>query len=63
MTDVLTTREVAARLRVDSKFVRQMIANGELRAMRSGRVIRVSSHEIDRLLGGGAVEGDHGEDQ
>lgn len=62
MADVLKTHEAAARLRVESKKVRKMIATGELPAMRSGRVIRISSDAIDRLLGGGAVKADHGED-
>ncbi len=51
MPDVLKVPEVAERLRVDTKFVRKLIASGELPAMRSGRVVRVAASALDRLLG------------
>lgn len=51
MADVLKVPEVAERLRMDVKYVRKMIASGELPALRSGRVVRVAASALDRLLG------------
>ncbi|NMR19175.1 helix-turn-helix domain-containing protein [Cellulomonas fimi] len=49
--EFLTVAEVADRLRVTERFVRRLIATGELRAVRVGsRVVRVRQVDIDALL-------------
>lgn len=60
MAEVLTTAQAAERLKVGVRVIRRMIHTGELRGFRAsnGRVMRVSSREIDRVLG---VADDHGE--
>lgn len=65
MSEVLTTSEVAARLRVSPWFVRRMIKSGELPALKSrnGRVIRVAVEAVDQLLGAGGSETTNREDQ
>ncbi len=54
---VLKVPEIAALLRVDQKTVREIIARGELRAMRLGRrgLVRVARAVLDRYLEGRAA--------
>ena len=49
---LLTTGEVAAALRVTSQTVRSRVADGTLRAVRLGGVIRIPASEVSRLLEG-----------
>ena len=44
--------EAAVILRVSSKTVRRLVARGDLRAVRIGRLVRIQSSEIDRLIAG-----------
>jgi excisionase family DNA binding protein len=47
----LTVAEVADRLRVTERFIRRLIASGELEAVKIGsRVIRIRSADMDALL-------------
>lgn len=49
--EFLTVAEVADRLRVTERFIRRLIASGELEAVKIGsRVIRIRSAEMDALL-------------
>jgi excisionase family DNA binding protein len=49
--EFLTVTEVADRLRVTERFIRRLIASGELEAVKVGsRVIRIRSADIDALL-------------
>ena len=49
--DLLTVAEAAARLRVTTRFIRLLIADGELPAMRLGRrAIRLRRDDVDHLL-------------
>lgn len=49
--EFLTVAEVADRLRVTERFIRRLIASGELEAVRIGsRVVRIRSVEMDALL-------------
>ncbi len=50
MVDLLTAQEVAKALKVNYRKVLDMIALGELKAYRIGRVFRVSKDELDRYL-------------
>ena len=50
MIDLLTAQEVAKALKVNYRKVLDMIALGELKAYRIGRVFRVSKDELDRYL-------------
>jgi excisionase family DNA binding protein len=54
---VLKVPEIAALLRVDQKTVRDIIARGELRAIRLGRrgLVRVARAVLDRYLEGRAA--------
>lgn len=49
--ETLTVREVASALRVDRKTVSQMIASGDLPALRSGRIIRIDRRALERVMG------------
>ncbi|MFI8695651.1 helix-turn-helix domain-containing protein [Dietzia maris] len=54
-TPMLTISEVADLLRVSTVTVRELIANGTIKAIRlSPKVTRISQAEIDRLTGDGA---------
>jgi excisionase family DNA binding protein len=57
---VLKVPEIAALLRVDQKTVRDIIARGELPAMRLGRrgLVRVARAVLDRYLEGRAAPED-----
>ena len=49
--EFLTVAEVAERLRVTERFIRRLIASGELEAVKIGsRVIRIRSADVDALL-------------
>lgn len=50
MTELLTPKEVANILKVNYRKVLDMIALGELRAYRIGRVFRISEGEVYRYL-------------
>jgi excisionase family DNA binding protein len=50
---LLTVREVASYLRVDTSTVRRLIANGELRALQlggPGHSLRIAKHELEDWL-------------
>ena len=47
---LLDVPAVAHRLDVSEKTVRRLIARGELRAYRVGRLLRVSEEELGRFL-------------
>jgi excisionase family DNA binding protein len=52
-----TVDEVAARLRVSTKTVRRRIKDGTIRTVPiGGRLVRISSDELRRLLSGPALE-------
>jgi len=52
-----TVEEVAARLRVSIKTVRRRIKDGTIRTVPiGGRLVRISSDELRRLLSGPALE-------
>lgn len=54
MSELLTPDEVAERLRVTSRQVHNLIAQGELSAVRIGkRTVRVPRHAVDDLLNRG----------
>lgn len=47
----VTVAEVAAELRVTQRFVRHMIATGELRAVKVGaRIVRIRHEDVEALL-------------
>lgn len=49
--EFLTVAEVADRLRVTERFIRRLIASGELEAVKIGsRVVRIRSAQMDALL-------------
>ena len=49
---MLTVSEVADLLRVSTVTVRELIANGTIKAIRlSPKVTRISQAEIDRIIG------------
>lgn len=49
--EFLTVAEVADRLRVTERFIRRLIASGELDAVKIGsRVVRIRSAQMDALL-------------
>lgn len=50
MTELLTPKEVANILKVNYRKVLDMIALGELRAYRIGRVFRIPESEVYRYL-------------
>lgn len=52
-----TVEEVAARLRMSTKTVRRRIKDGTIRTVpMGGRLVRISSDELRRLLSGPALE-------
>ncbi len=53
----LTPRDVAKLLRVTEKSVRAWAANGTLKAVRLGTLIRIERGELDRFLAGGGNAG------
>jgi excisionase family DNA binding protein len=57
--DVLTVTEAAARLRISRWTVYDAIRSGEIKAMRLGRLLRVPSSEVRRLLAGNLTDLDH----
>ena len=60
-TRVFRVDEAAAILKVSSKTVRRLLARGDLKAVRVGRLVRIHSSEIDRLFAGGCpIGGDLG---
>jgi excisionase family DNA binding protein len=52
---VMTTEEVAARLRVSERSVQRQIAAGRLRACRIGRSIRITEKQLEEFLEGRAA--------
>ena len=49
--DLLTVAEAAERLRVTTRFIRMLIADGTLPAMRLGRrSIRLRREDVDQVL-------------
>ena len=54
---LLRVDEAAAILKVSSKTVRRLLAQGDLKAVRVGRLVRIPSSEIDRLIAGGDASG------
>ena len=54
---LLRVDEAAAMLKVSSKTVRRLLARGDLKAVRVGRLVRIHSSEIDRLFAGGCPSG------
>lgn len=51
MADVLMIAEVAERLRCNPRVIRRMIREGQIPAVRSGRVVRIPARALDRVLG------------
>ena len=45
----ITLKRAAARLQVSERFLRRLEAQGRLRLVRLGRVVRVSELELERL--------------
>jgi excisionase family DNA binding protein len=64
---LLRVAEAASFLQVSSKTVRRFVARGDLKAVRIGRLVRIHSSEIDRLIaagcpgGGGFGDGEDGD--
>lgn len=49
--EFVTVAEVADELRVTQRFVRHMIATGDLRAVRVGaRIVRIRRDDVDALI-------------
>ena len=48
--DLLTSKEVAAQLKITPKTALKLIKSGELRAIRIGRIILVSQSELTAFL-------------
>ena len=55
---LLRIDETAAILKVSSKTVQRLLARGDLRAVRIGRLVRIPSAEIDRLIAVACPSGD-----
>ena len=49
MTELLSIKAVAEFLKVSQTTVRRMLARGELKGMRVGRLWRIAQSEIDKL--------------
>jgi excisionase family DNA binding protein len=49
-SQLLNVPAVARRLDVSQKTIRRLVARGELRAHRIGRLLRISEEELDRFL-------------
>ena len=56
-TGVLRVDEAAAILKVSSKTIRRLLARGDLKAVRIGRLVRIHFSEIDRLIAAGCPSG------
>ena len=54
---LLRVDEAATILNVSSKTIRRLTARGDLRVVRIGRLVRVPSSEIDRLMAAGCPSG------
>ena len=54
---LLCVDEAATILKVSSKTVRRLLARGDLRAVRIGRLVRIPSSEFDRLIASGCASG------
>ena len=55
---LLRVSEAASFLQVSSKTVRRLLTRGDLKAVRIGRLLRIHSSEIDRLIAdGGSRDG------
>jgi excisionase family DNA binding protein len=52
----LTTAEVARYLRVDAQTVRRWATEGELHAMRAGKLLRFHRDEIERFTTAGRTD-------
>jgi excisionase family DNA binding protein len=50
--DAFTTTELAKRWGISLRSVERAIARGEIRAIKIGRCVRISSKEVRRLLAG-----------
>lgn len=57
----LTVEQVARRLQVETSAVRRLIENGQLRALKIGRALRVPLGSLDDYLRGG-TDGAHDEE-
>ena len=49
MTELLSIRDVSEILKVSQTTVRRMLARGELKGVRVGRLWRIARSEIDKL--------------
>ena len=55
---LLRVAEAASFLQVSSKTIRRLVARGDLKAVRIGRLVRIHSSEIDRMIAdGGSRDG------
>lgn len=50
MPDMLTTAEVAERLNLSEKTIRNLIDSGELKAFKFGRVYRISEEQLNNFI-------------
>ena len=50
MTELLSIKDVAKILKVSQTTVRRMLARGELKGVRVGRLWRIAQSEIDKLF-------------
>ncbi len=50
MAELLSIKDVAKILKVSQTTVRRMLARGELKGVRVGRLWRINQSEIDRLF-------------
>jgi excisionase family DNA binding protein len=48
---LLSVDQVAGTLAISSRHLRNLIAKGEVRAIRLGRAVRVPRAEVDRIVG------------
>ena len=55
--ELLRVDGAAAVLQVSSKTICRLIARGDLKAVRIGRLVRIHSSEIDRLIAGSCPRG------
>ena len=61
MDDLLTTRQVQDRLKVDRITVYRMLQDGRLKGVKIGQQWRFATREVERLLGGAPAEETVGE--
>ena len=52
MTQLLSVHDTAARLAISQRYVRQLIADGRLRAVKIGRRTLVETREIEAFVAG-----------